>query len=187
MDDDSLQKRGNALEAQFFSEVDRKLVEKLRAEIAHKTAADRLKSSTGLQDDAVISELLGLGINDETLSALALFPLVWVAWADGTVEPAERAAILKAAADAGIESRSAAAALLEVWLKKSPSEEVATAWVDYVRALKAAAGSATVQRIKQSVLERAARVADSAGGILGLGRVSAKERGVLQRLERAFE
>ncbi|MBL8892721.1 MAG: hypothetical protein JNL67_22275 [Planctomycetaceae bacterium] len=187
MDDDSLQKRGNALEAQFFNEVDRKLIEKLRADIAHKTAADRLKSSTGLKDESVIAELLGLGINDETVSALALFPLVWVAWADGAVESAERTAVLKAASEAGIESRSAAAALLEEWLKKAPGEEVATAWVDYVQALKAAAGLGTFQRIKQSVLERAYQVADSAGGILGLGRVSAKERGVLQRLERAFE
>ncbi|MDP1564154.1 MAG: hypothetical protein Q8M16_22445 [Pirellulaceae bacterium] len=187
MEDDSLQKRGNALEAQFFNEVDRKLIEKLRADMAHKSASDRLKASTGLADEAVIDELLALGINDESVSALSLFPLVWVAWADGSVEPAEKAAILKAATDTGVDSDSVAGHLLNEWLRRAPEEEVIRAWVDYIGALKAAAGEATFQRVKQSVLQRAYDVADAAGGILGLGRVSAKERGVLRRLEQAFE
>ncbi|MBL8853558.1 MAG: TerB family tellurite resistance protein [Planctomycetaceae bacterium] len=187
MEDDSLQKRGNALEAQFFSEVDRKLIEKLRADIAHKSARDRLKSTTGLADDAVLDELLALGINDESVSALSLFPLVWVAWADGSVDPAEKAAILKAASDNGIDSDSVAAHLLNEWIRRAPAEEVVQAWVDYIGALKAAAGEATFQRVKQTILQRAYEVADAAGGILGLGRVSSKERGVLRRLEQAFE
>jgi tellurite resistance protein len=187
MEDDSLHKRGNALETQFFNEVDRKLMEKLRADIAQKSAVDRLKATTGFKDDAVIAELLSLGINEESISALALFPLVWVAWADGTVEPAEKAAVLAAAAEAGVAPGSMAAQLLDEWLRRSPGEEIVQAWVDYVHALQSAAGTVTFQRVKQTVLQRAYDVADAAGGILGLGRVSAKERGVLQRLEQAFE
>jgi hypothetical protein len=187
MDDDSLHKRGNALEAQFFSEVDKKLIEKLRADIAHKSASDRLKATTGLTDDTVIDELLALGIKDDTMAALSLFPLVWVAWADGSVETAEKAAVLKSAGEAGVKSGSPAYQLLEAWLQRAPTEDVLQAWVDYVGALKLAAGTGTFQRVKHSVLTRASDVAEAAGGILGLGRVSAKERGVLQRLERAFE
>lgn len=187
MEDDSLQKRGNALEAQFFNEVDRKLIEKLRADLAHESASDRLKATTGLKDDGVIDELLALGINDDSISALSLFPLVWVAWADGSVEPAEKAAIMKAAAESGIESGSPAGQLLNEWLKRAPGDEVVQAWVDYIGALKSAAGAATFQRVKQTVMQRAHDVADAAGGILGLGRVSSKERGVLQKLEQAFE
>lgn len=187
MEDDSLQKRGNALEAQFFNEVDRKLMEKLRADMAHKSASDRLKASTGLADEAVINELLALGINDESISALSLFPLVWVAWADGSVDPAEKAAILKSAADTGVDLDSVAGQLLNEWLQRAPADDLIQAWVDYIGALKGAAGAATFQRVKQSVLQRASDVADAAGGILGLGRVSAKERGVLRRLEQAFE
>ncbi len=187
MEDDSLQKRGNALEAQFFSEVDRKLLEKLRADMSHQTQHERLKASTGLQDDQVISEMLALGITDDTMSALSLFPLVWVAWADGSVEPAEKQAILKAAADSGVQSGSPAMELLSGWLKKTPSEEIAQTWIDYVGALKQSATPETFRRVKQSVLQRAQEVADAAGGFLGMGRVSAKESSVLRRLEQAFE
>jgi hypothetical protein len=187
MEEDSLHKRGNALEAQFFNEVDRKLLEKLRADMALDSQRERLKSSTGLRDDQVIDELLALGINDDTMSALSLFPLVWVAWADGTVEPAEKDAILRAAGESGVQAGSAAMELLTGWLKKAPDDQIAEAWVDYIRALKAAASSETLQRVKTSVLHRAHEVADAAGGFLGMGRVSAKESGVLRRLEQAFE
>jgi len=187
MEDDSLHKRGNALEAQFFNEVDRKLLEKLRADMAQHSERERLKSSTGLKDDAVIEELLALGINDDTMSALSLFPLVWVAWADGRVEPAEKDAVLKAATESGVQSGSPAMELLTGWLKKTPDDKIAEAWVDYIHALKAAATPETLQRVKHSVLHRAHEVADSAGGFMGIGRVSAKESGVLKRLEQAFE
>lgn len=187
MEDDSLHKRGHALEAQFFSEVDRKLIEKLRADMAVESQRDRLKASTGLKDDAVLDELLGLGINDDTLSALSLFPLVWVAWADGSVEPAERTAVLRAATESGVAEGSPAMELLTQWLKKAPGEDMTHAWVDYIHALKASATPETVQRVKQSVLQRAHDVADAAGGFLGMGRVSAKESGILRRLEQAFE
>lgn len=78
-------------------------------------------------------------------------------------------------------------AMLTGWLKKAPGESVTQAWVDYIHALKASASPETVERVKQSVLQRAHEVADAAGGFLGMGRVSAKESGILQRLEQAFE
>jgi hypothetical protein len=187
MEDDSLHKRGNALESQFFNEVDRKLIEKLRSDLALESQRDRLKASTGLKDDAVLDELLALGINDDTMSALSLFPLIWVAWADGSVEPAERAAVLRAAMESGVSEGSPAMEMLSGWLKKAPGEDVTQAWVDYIHALKASASPETVERVKQSVLQRAHEVADAAGGFLGMGRVSAKESGILQRLEQAFE
>lgn len=187
MEDDSLHQRANALESQFFSEVDRKLIEKLRSDLALESQRHRLKASTGLKDDTVLDELLALGINDDTMSALSLFPLIWVAWADGSVESAERAAVLRAATESGVSAESPAMAMLTGWLKKAPGESVTQAWVDYIHALKASASPETVERVKQSVLQRAHEVADAAGGFLGMGRVSAKESGILQRLEQAFE
>jgi len=187
MEDDSLQKRGNALEAQFFSEVDRKLLEKMRQDLQQQDQRQQLKASTGLIDDQLIDELLGLGITSDTMAALSLFPLVWVAWADGNVQLAEKDAILKAAKESNIEDGSPAMEMLKGWMKKAPGQEIIQAWLDYVKAMKAVATPETVQRVKTTVWKRAHQVADSAGGFLGMGRVSAKENEILRRLEQAFE
>lgn len=187
MAEDSLHKRGQALEDQFFNEVDRKLIEKLREEREHQNERERLRASTGLKDDQVLEELLALGINNDTMSALSLLPLVWVAWADGNVQPEERAAVLSAASESGITEGTPAMALLSGWMKQKPSPEMLEAWMDYVRALKAVATPETLQRVKQSILMRAHEVADAAGGFLGIAKVSARESGVLSELEKAFD
>ena len=44
----------------------------------------------------MLAELARVGVRPETLSAVALIPLVMVAWADGRVDESERLAILNA-------------------------------------------------------------------------------------------
>jgi hypothetical protein len=63
----------------------------------------------------------GLGIDDESLAALALLPLIQVAWADGAVQERERRLILDRATRRGLLAGEGER-LLEGWLRFRPSE-----------------------------------------------------------------
>lgn len=186
MEEDSLHKRGEVLENAFFSKIDKSLLDNLKAEVAREEAGKRLKSTTGIQDDKLIEDLLVLGVTDSTMSALSLFPLVWVAWADGRMEPREKEAILKAAEKSNIDKDSPAMALLDAWLSQPPSNEVIDAWSDYAHHLKTIASPETVERVKRTVVTLAQEVAESAGGFLGVGSIAPKEQEILERLELSF-
>lgn len=186
MEENTLKKRGDVLEAAFFSKVDDKLMNDLRTQLEREEEGARLRASTGIQDDKLIEDLLVLGVTDSTMSALALFPLVWVAWADDRMESREREAILQAAKQSNIDSDTPAMALLESWLSERPSDEVIAAWSDYAHHLKNIASPETVERVRRTVVVRAQEVAESAGGFLGVGSISPKEQAILERLELAF-
>lgn len=186
MDKDSLHKRGDALESVFFTKLDSQLLNKLREDLDKEDEAERLRSSTGIKDDGLIDDLMVLGVTDSTMSALALFPLVWVGWADGRLLSAERDAILKAAEGSNIAADSPAMTLLKSWLDNKPTEELINAWTDYAHHLKKIAAPETVERVKRTVVVRAQEVAEAAGGFLGVGSISAAEQEVLEKLEMAF-
>ena len=89
----------------------------------------------------------------ERLAALALAPLVEVAWADGSVTEAERQGVLEAAKAIGVEQHGEfARTTLRRWLHESPPTEALEAW----RALLAPTPSIAVSALCES-----ARVATS--------------------------
>ena len=108
--------RGRALEEAFFAQKNRELLGNLIEELAEVETKSALAAMTGIQDPAVIDELFAAGISTDTLAAFSLVPLVAVAWADGSVALEEREAILKAAANEGIQTESNAGKLLQDWL-----------------------------------------------------------------------
>jgi hypothetical protein len=113
--------------------------------------------------------------------------LVQVAWADGSVEPKERAAILQAARDSGIESQDGHYPLLEHWLSENPGREMLEAWEHHVQSLCRQLTPEEVAKLKNDTLTLARKVAEAAGGMLGLGnKISKAERAMLDRLEKAF-
>ena len=44
-----------------------------------------------------------------------------------------------------------------------------------------------MMHLKESVMKRANDVADSAGGVLGIGRVSGEEKNIIQEMEAVFD
>ena len=55
---DDLQGRGNALENAFFLDRDQELLQKLKAEVAGKETQDAMRSVSGIDDDAVLDQLI---------------------------------------------------------------------------------------------------------------------------------
>lgn len=184
---ESLDTRRKALEDQFFAQQDQKLLEQLREREAVQAALDALRSASGISDEAVLNELVGLGIRSDTLAALSLIPLVAVAWADGVMETKERKAILSAAAEVGVEAGDVSHQLLGRWLDSRPGRALVDAWRDYIHGLLEHLDPVAHAALKHELLGRARQVAEAAGGFLGVGnKVSREEEDVLAELERAF-
>jgi len=181
-----LRERRKALEEQFFARQEKELRERVRREQAAKARREALAEASGIQDEGVLDHLASLELDGETLAALSLVPLVEVAWADRTLHENEREAVLRAARESGMAPDSAAWVLLESWLETRPDAELLAAWESYVEALVAGLDEAERQTLRHELLDRARAVAESAGGFLGVGKVSEAETAMLARLERAF-
>ena len=184
MSDEILGDRGKALEEMFFARESEKLRKTLQEQEQVRDKKEALSATSGITDDAVLEQLVTLDIRSDTLAALSLVPLVEVAWADGTMDDSERSAILSAAEDSGISDESAA--LLDGWLVTQPGSEMLTAWKDYISALTSTMDTAARDNLEQELLGRARRVAESAGGFLGIGTISPDEEDKLEELARAF-
>ena len=104
-----LRDRGRSLEDEFFRREDKRLLAKLSELKAAEMNREALARATGITRPEVLDKLLGLGVRAETVAALSIVPLVEVAWADGSLDPKERRAVLDRARDSGIAPGSTAA------------------------------------------------------------------------------
>jgi tellurite resistance protein len=187
MSHEFLDDRRRAMEEAFFAKQDAELIRRMQKGAAPDTQKESLSAASGITDPALLEKLVGLGLDSNTLAALSLVPLVAVAWADGSIEEKERAALLSAAADSGLDRSGTAYQLLTGWLATRPSPQLVETWADYIKATSAGLGEDARRALKLSLLGRARRVAEAAGGFLGLAsKVSPAEEAVLTRLEQAF-
>lgn len=184
MKDGILGDRRKALEDSFFAKENEKLRKALQEKEESKNKKEALSAASGITDDAVLENLIALDVRSDTLAALSLVPLVEVAWADGTMDDSERIAILSAAKDTGLSGESAA--LLDEWLAARPSYKVLSAWKDYVSGLASTMDATAKDKLKHELLGRSRTVAESAGGFLGIGKISSEEEDKLEELARAF-
>jgi len=182
-----LRDRERALEDVFFAQQDEALLRRLKEADEKKSKKEALAAASGVTDDTVLEKLVAFGMDASTLAALTLAPLVLVAWADGEVDARERAAVLSAASEVGVEESGQGRKLLERWLANRPPPHLITAWTDYIRAISPRLDEAAKRQLKADLLDRAHKVAGAAGGILGVGsKTSSVEKEMLARLEKAF-
>ena len=187
MSDRIFEDRRTALEEAFFAKQNAELLQKLRESEQKSTSRGALSLASGITDEAVLDEVLALGVSAETWAAFSIAPLVLVAWADGDIQLQERAAVLAGAEKAGIMPGDTAHALLDQWLAEAPGPALLNAWKAYTAALTALMTPTARGALRQSMLAQTEKVADAAGGILGLGnRISAPERAVMQDMAGAF-
>jgi len=179
-----LERRRRALEDAFFNKYNEELLAKLRAKEEAKHKKHGLAAKTGIKDEKVLDDLLGAGVEPETLAALALAPLVLLAWRDGVLTDHERAAILRAADEQGVPHTSTAYHLIEKWLDERPGDELVAAWKGYVEALRRNLSPEAYAALRKDILDRTRAVARSAGSFLGITRVSEEAKELLARIEK---
>jgi len=186
MNEDAFKARQKSLEDSFFSETDSRLMLNLKEELKREQQREQLCVSCGIKDRSVIDCMVETGIDVEHIAALALAPLVLVAWADGVMQVSERDAILKAAHDDGLEAGNVARQLLESWLQSPPPETLKAAWMGYVHEVAKKMPPPARAAFKNELMGRARNVAKVCGGVLGIGSVSSAEKQMLDELETAF-
>jgi tellurite resistance protein len=186
MSNEFLEERRHSLEELFFAKKNQELMKRLKHQQETEEYLLALRVASGIQNEELLEKLHALGMHAETVAALSLVPLVEVAWADGEVAEREREAVLRAAHAVGIDPGGDAEKLLDVWLEQRPPAEVVDAWKQYISALASQLGEDALHALETEVMERAWRIAESAGGFLGAGAVSGKERDKLDELSRAF-
>ena len=181
MSEDALSKRGRSLEDDYFRKKDRELIEKIRQAAAAARVRKDLGSTIGLEDPALLQELLDLGFTPETAVLLPLVPVIQMAWAEGGITEAERELILRLARSRGVGVGSAADQQLMEWMTTHPSDAVFSRTRRLIRAILDAgsAGGHTGDLTADDLVKHCEEIASASGGILGIGRISAEERALL--------
>ena len=182
---DSLRARGSALENQFFTELDAKLLAELKSRQEKDNDIAEFSRISGIKDTQILESVLKLGVTPQTFSALRVFPLVAVAWGDGVLEEAERSTINTLAA-VHFPKDCPAGQLLEKWLEDKPTTEMFDAWDAYARALAAALPAREADELKKALVKEIHAVATASGGLLGWAAISQGEHKVMQRIESAL-
>lgn len=186
MDDRQLEERGNRLEEEFFRKQNAAVLEKMRASKAAEEERAQMAAALGTDDQVLIDQLHTHGVTSATLAAVALAPLVLVAWADRTLEDKEREAVLSEARSNGVAEGSEGYELLQGWLREKPDLTLLTAWSAYARAITESLEGSQRQEFRNSILNRARAVANAAGGFAGMGKVNDREKDVLNQIEAAL-
>jgi hypothetical protein len=175
------------LEDAFFAKQDAELLEKLRKEAHLQARRAALREAAPKADDVVIDRLMELGIGPETVLAVTLVPLVVVAWADGAIDPKERAVLIRSAEERGIKPGNPAHEMFVRWLEREPRPQLIEAWKQFVRALGAALEEPERLAMHARLMEMARGVAEATGGFLGLtSKISPAEHAALEDLEAAL-
>lgn len=180
---DAIHRRGRALEDEYFQRVDQELLKNLREEDQRLERLEELTKATGVHDDTIGRNLMDAGIDASNVAALTLTPMVFVAWASGTVSPEERQSVISEALRRGINSNPLAFRLLEQWLQRRPPRELWQIWKEYAAVLHHSLPPATAEKLRTRLLAQAEEVAKASGGVLGIGKICSAEQRVLDEIE----
>lgn len=185
-DEHLLKKEAKDLEERFFAKENERLLRELREKAKVEEKRKALSAVVKAKDPAIIDHLLELGVGPESILAIGLVPLAAVSWADGRLDDKERKAILRAASDRGVKEGTPNYTMLEVWLKEKPGSALMDAWKKYTRTIWEELTESEKVLMRDSILGRAREIAEAAGGLLGIGSISPKEKTVLEELEKVF-
>ncbi|MFV1967813.1 MAG: hypothetical protein ACC628_20475 [Pirellulaceae bacterium] len=178
---------GQTLVDALFHEREQELRVAFRERMEKMDRREQLAKICGVHDETLLDHLLEMDLSPETVAAIAIVPLVIVAWADGSVQKKEREAIMQAAQESGVPTKDGSYPVLAFWLTEKPDPELLNAWKHYITAMCRQLNETEIDELKHDLLDRANTVAQAAGRLLGLGsKVTAKERAALDDLEAAF-
>jgi hypothetical protein len=122
------------------------------------------------------------GFQPATVAALVLVPAVFVAWADGSVTPQERQAVMSAALQRGLENQPLAMKMIDAWLHSHPSQSLWKLWKEYAAAFRQTVPETVAEKLTSEIVRLCKSVAEASGGTLGFGKVSKAEQEILDEI-----
>lgn len=148
--------------------------------VALRRDREALLGEPDASEDALAARVAALGFTGEAAKIFDLLPLIHVAWADGSIQPGERASILGLLGVRGIPLGKAYTMMIAL-LEEEPSEEYLDESLQLLRALIERGDAAKAETIVGLCI----MVAEAAGGFLGL--LSPISRVEKQAIERVAE
>jgi len=142
--------------------------------------------ATQLEDPELLSRLMEVGFRSETLSALELVPIAFVAWASGSVTDQERKVVMSSLEDFGLLVNETSNDRFQGWLKTRPDRELFLLWKDYITAKLSLVSSEFRKAIGIRLLKQASEVSMASGGLLGFGTICDSEQLILDEISEAF-
>ncbi|MGB7346983.1 MAG: hypothetical protein WBD20_22355 [Pirellulaceae bacterium] len=139
-----------------------------------------------IDDDALVGRLVDAGFSANTLPALPLAPIAFVAWASNSVSERESQAVIASIFESQLYRRPAAAARVQSWLDQRPTQALWQLWVDYTKKRLECASIKQRKIAGARLLRQATQVALASGGFMGLGSVCAAENEVLESIRNVF-
>ncbi len=187
MSHDAFDDRRKALEEEFFKKQNETQLKKLHDAVVRVSTKEDIARLTGINNPGVLNALADMKLGQAATLVMSMYPLVEMAWADGTLDPKERQVLLEQASNLGIKQGSEAATFLARWLDEQPELSWHGLWADYVRELSKKLSAGDRELLKNEILGRARLVAEASGSLLGFGfGMSQAEKHALERLEQAF-
>jgi hypothetical protein len=187
MNDDALADRRRATEDDYFRKRDQQLIDNMRMQTEEKAARQRLSQRVGVADETLLQRIEAIGFSDESVPLLHMLPLIDVAWIEGTPSPGVVARITTAARDYGVDASSNADRRLHEWLGRRPSDVLFNEALQVISAIIRPWTAVQRERYVQTLLERCTEVAAASGGVLGFGKISRRERELLDRIRETLE
>ena len=166
-------------EERYFKELELETRARLRKNLEKDAAAladqRQVARQVGTEDLDLAERVRKLGFDGDKARVFDLLPLVWVAWADGTVTRSERATILGVLERRGVAPGSPPFQVIESLLEERPTDTYLQQALEVLRDVLADKPAAT-----DTLVDLCVAVADASGGFLGLGnRISGEERAQL--------
>jgi len=139
-----------------------------------------------MNDAEVIRALADLGMDEQSVKALPLLPLIQVAWADGEVQEAERSLIEKIASER-YELGEEGERMLANWLRYPPTPAYLASGRRALQAVALRNEAGLDDGDLNDVLKLSKQVAKAAGGLFGIGAISKSEAAALQEIAEALD
>ncbi len=179
--------RGKALEEAFFYQMDQELIELLSKRLKRDEKIRLFAQETGIQDQKCLEFLVDSGFELSTLTAFIWVPLVFVAWADGNADKLEKNAILNVLTNKGISKDTAKMMVAHQWFRQQPTEELWRTWEEFAANILSGLSPAVRSKWIHEIVKLCRSVALASGGVLGVGKISASEAEVINRVTQSLE
>lgn len=173
--------------AHFLDELEARIVQRLHAEATSETSRTELLRTTGISDPTLLDDLSRMGITTDELIVLRFFPLVMVAWAEDHADLEERDVVKGQAKAIGIREDSTAWLVLDTWLRKRPPGIGVDAWRRYTEETFKKISPVAAKKLIHLTEKQMTAVAKASGGHLGFGKVSQKERLMIDKLVQTMQ
>ncbi|MCB0271787.1 MAG: hypothetical protein KDD46_02100 [Bdellovibrionales bacterium] len=183
MTNDAFKDRGRAFETHYFNKLSDEKAKALKEKLQRNHDLQELQKDTGITDTRLLQAVLDHGISASELTSLTLFPVAYVAWADGKIDEKERNAVFKACKEFGISQNTATMDLMESWLEHPVEEEMLTLWSSWIQEALKHMEPEHAKGFAMNIKNKAHAVATSSRSFLGLGaQISHKEKEALDHI-----